>query len=134
MSGSTWIWHESAAHLAHRPGAFYQGTRDASGLCRVIRSDGTDLPLRLDVRSHSPAGFQWGYGGSGPAQLALAILLDAAEGTYTEGQVEGIHQRFKAEQIVSIDVDVWVMFCKDVRTWLAGHVRPEDDQTENGEG
>jgi hypothetical protein len=26
--------------------------------------------------NHSPDGFNWGYGGSGPAQLALAILLD----------------------------------------------------------
>lgn len=29
----------------------------------------------LKVRSHSPDGFNWGYGGSGPAQLALAIML-----------------------------------------------------------
>ena len=28
------------------------------------------------VRNHSPDGFSWGYGGSGPAQLALAILLE----------------------------------------------------------
>ena len=27
------------------------------------------------LRNHSPDGFAWGYGGSGPAQLALAILL-----------------------------------------------------------
>lgn len=27
------------------------------------------------VRNHSPDGFNWGYGGSGPAQLALALLL-----------------------------------------------------------
>lgn len=27
------------------------------------------------LRNHSPDGFNWGYGGSGPAQLALAILL-----------------------------------------------------------
>jgi len=27
------------------------------------------------VVNHSPVGFAWGYGGSGPAQLALAILL-----------------------------------------------------------
>ena len=26
-------------------------------------------------RIHSPDGFQWGYSGSGPSQLALAILL-----------------------------------------------------------
>ena len=25
---------------------------------------------------HSPTGFSWGYGGSGPAQLALALLLE----------------------------------------------------------
>jgi hypothetical protein len=35
-----------------------------------------DLPLRLDVFSHSPSGFERGYLGSGPAQLALAILCD----------------------------------------------------------
>jgi hypothetical protein len=37
-----------------------------------------DLPLEpsLKVRNHSPTGFEFGYGGSGPAQLALAILLD----------------------------------------------------------
>lgn len=28
----------------------------------------------LAVRNHSPTGFAWGYGGSGPAQLALAVL------------------------------------------------------------
>lgn len=35
-----------------------------------------ELPLRLDVVNHSPTGFAWGYAGSGPSQLALAILLD----------------------------------------------------------
>nr|WP_245333082.1 DUF6166 domain-containing protein [Halarchaeum solikamskense] len=30
----------------------------------------------LDVVRHSPSGFKWGYGGSGPAQLACALLLD----------------------------------------------------------
>ena len=29
------------------------------------------------VYNHSPDGFAWGYDGSGPAQLALAILLHA---------------------------------------------------------
>lgn len=28
------------------------------------------------LRNHSPDGFEWGYAGSGPSQLALAILLD----------------------------------------------------------
>ena len=28
------------------------------------------------VWNHSPDGFEWGYGGSGPAQLALAVVLE----------------------------------------------------------
>jgi hypothetical protein len=28
------------------------------------------------IRNHSPDGFSWGYGGSGCAQLALAIMLE----------------------------------------------------------
>lgn len=36
-----------------------------------------DLRPRLDLRNHSPCGFEWGYGGSGPSQLALALCADA---------------------------------------------------------
>lgn len=34
------------------------------------------LQRSLELANHSPSGFDWGYGGSGPAQLALALLLD----------------------------------------------------------
>jgi len=35
-----------------------------------------ELPMRLDLVNHSPSGFEWSYGGSGPAQLALTLLAD----------------------------------------------------------
>ena len=35
-----------------------------------------ELNPRLDLANHSPSGFEWGYGGSGPSQTALAILAD----------------------------------------------------------
>ena len=38
--------------------------------------DGRSIDPRFDLRNHSPSGFEFGYGGSGPAQLALAILAD----------------------------------------------------------
>jgi hypothetical protein len=38
--------------------------------------DGQPLGLRLDLANKSPTGFAWGYLGSGPAQLALALLAD----------------------------------------------------------
>lgn len=53
-----------------------------------MRVDGTPVVLNLteherlspdrslELVGHSPAGFDWGYTGSGPAQLACALLLD----------------------------------------------------------
>jgi hypothetical protein len=47
---------------------------------KALRSSrsGRTKPLdpRYDLRNNSPTGFAWGYNGSGPAQLALAILTD----------------------------------------------------------
>lgn len=50
---------------------------DGEADTRNVYCDGDYLsPTRSQkVRNHSPDGFNWGYGGSGPAQLALAILL-----------------------------------------------------------
>jgi peptide/nickel transport system substrate-binding protein len=42
----------------------------------LVEQAGTRTPLR-HVSVHSPTGLEWGYGGSGPADTALAILLDA---------------------------------------------------------
>jgi len=52
----------------------------------------------LELANHSPTGFEWGYGGSGPAQLALALLLDytddedVALAQYTEFKNEVVSQ------------------------------------------
>ena len=44
---------------------------------RTVTLDGDWLDPKPSqkVSNHSPDGFNWGYGGSGPAQLALAIML-----------------------------------------------------------
>lgn len=52
----------------------YRIQRTAQGVACTV--NGKPLPLRLDLWNHSPTGFEFGYGGSGPAQLALAILAD----------------------------------------------------------
>ena len=76
----------------------YIGTphRDSiSGQSLVTVCDGQKsepLPLRLDLFNHSPTGFSWGYGGSGPAQLALALLADALG---DDDQAIRLHQCFK---------------------------------------
>ena len=45
------------------------------------------------VFNHSPDGFNWGYEGSGPAQLALAILLLVTD----EQTAVKFHQKFKRD-------------------------------------
>ena len=52
----------------------YQGTRTPEGC--TVTVNGTPLDERTDLRRHSTSGFEWGYEGSGPRQLALAILAD----------------------------------------------------------
>lgn len=58
----------------------------------------------LKIRNHSPDGFEWGYGGSGPSQLALAILLDyflnVLKISKPEEQASAYYQKFKELFIV----------------------------------
>lgn len=63
---------------------------------------GEPLDLRLDLMRHSPTGFAWGYGGSGPAQLALAMLADALG---DDREALRIYQRFKEVLIARLPGD-----------------------------
>ena len=51
------------------------------------------------VKNHSSDGFNWGYAGSGPAQLALAILLEVTD---SEEIALAHYQDFKVEVIAAI--------------------------------
>jgi hypothetical protein len=65
----------------------YKGSvDDESGECAVtVYRDGEVLgPLHHEVR-HSPTGLAWGYGGSGPSDLALSLLVDHLDGAPCEG-------------------------------------------------
>jgi uncharacterized protein DUF6166 len=64
------------------------------------------LRLRLDIRCHSPTGFEWGYGGSGPAQLALALVADACGRKYA---VAPIYQRVKAAIVAGLPHAGWTL-------------------------
>lgn len=71
------VRQESASAAFSQPEVFVEETEN--GITRSIPIS-PDQSLRF--RNHSPDGFEWSYGGSGPAQLALAILLHAAENYY----------------------------------------------------
>jgi hypothetical protein len=54
------------------------------------------------VMNHSPDGFNWGYSGSGPAQLALAILLEV---TGDRSIALRNYQEFKRDHVATWPAD-----------------------------
>lgn len=52
----------------------YEGGRSLEG--STVTVDGKPLPPRLDLARLSKTGFEWGFDGPAPAQLALALLAD----------------------------------------------------------
>jgi len=72
------------------------------------------LDPRLDLWAHSPSGFCWGYMGSGPAQLALAMLAVVAG---DEGAAK-YYQRFKADVVARLAKKEWTLSFEYVRDWL----------------
>jgi len=63
--------------------------------------DGREVPLPFhdEIRRHSSFEFSWGYGGSSPAQLALAILLETTPATPIATQ---FYQDFKWKHLEHI--------------------------------
>lgn len=53
------------------------------------------------IYNHSPDGFAWGYGGSGPAQLALALLIELTNPEFAAKH----YQDFKSDIIAGFPAD-----------------------------
>ena len=82
-------------------------TRDQDGTPR------TNIEHRLVYQSSD--GFEWGYAGKGPAELALNILL-----CFTDIHVaHKLHQQFKREVIVPMPYGGGTIRASRIRTWLA---------------
>lgn len=81
-----------------------------------------DWRSSLAVRNHSPTGPAWGYGGSGPAQLALAILLTVTD----EATAERYYQKFKWDVLAPLEVDRWVLDAGDILSWLESAAGTDD--------
>jgi hypothetical protein len=52
----------------------YEGERTLRGV--KVTVNGKPLPPRMDLRCFNRTGFEWTYAGTGPRQLALALLAD----------------------------------------------------------
>jgi hypothetical protein len=74
----------------------YVGRRDFDGVKVYVITSTENKGLQREplkhVMIHSPDGFEWGYNGSGPADLALSILADFFGENPTPGELrQGRH-------------------------------------------
>jgi hypothetical protein len=94
---------------------------DDDGDYGVVTVDGhvLDPERSRALRDHSPDGFAWGYGGSGPAQLALAILLAAGA---APNVAIAHYQDFKDAYVSTWDSGESFAVDVDVLAWLDRNV------------
>lgn len=87
----------------------YEGHRE--GYAAIVTVNGRSLNSRRDLRNHSPTGFEWGYSGSGPSQLALAILTH-----HLGDDIEALnlYQRFKWTVIAELPFKQWTLTRDDI--------------------
>jgi len=91
---------------------------DPNGDIILKRIDGrpaTNVPHRWV--QHSPTGYEWGYAGSGPADLALNILLMFVN----VETADLLHQDFKREFIANMPEEGGIIRREDIEHWIVAH-------------
>ncbi len=73
------------------------------------------LDPRFDLRMHAD-GFNWSYGGSGPAQLSLALAADVLG---DDDDARDVHQKLKNRLIAALPRDGWSLTETQVRLAIA---------------
>lgn len=91
----------------------YSGRRE--GYAVIVTVDGRRLNPRHDLWNHSPDGFEWGYAGSGPAQLALAIVADHCQ---DDERALNLYQRFKWAVVAELPHREWILTSVDIEAAL----------------
>lgn len=98
----------------------YIGTRHPeTGVCQIAVELGGCVRVvdpRHDLRNHSSDGFNWGYGGSGPAQAALAVLADCLD---DDELAQALYQPFKWAFLAKQTGNCWTLGEDQIRAWVA---------------
>lgn len=103
----------------------------------------TNVPHKVVL--HSPTGFEWGYAGSGPADLALnileTVLLETGFRGHRSPEYQGrcfdmairLHQDFKDQMNHWLEKDGGTIPFKRVLTWIQAHPEWKVPDAEEGD-
>jgi len=86
----------------------YEGGRSLDG--STVTVDGEPLPQRHDLLRISKTGFEWGFDGPAPAQLALALLADHLG---DNEEALRLHRAFMREIVAHLD-NAWRLTGADI--------------------
>ena len=113
-----------------KAGNYYAGHHTAQGTLVTVTRSGRTKPLdpSYDLGNNPPTDFCWGCNGSGPAQLALAILTDYF-GARPEGRAlaEALRESFKFT-VIALLPDRWKMNFEEVGVALCRTLTEEPDR------
>lgn len=113
-------------HLVEDAMKIYTGVRQAYG-CRIYVTDNeTGERYPLPFYPLHGAGFEWGYGGSGPADTAFAILMehfqehDLSGDEWRNGDCKArkLHQDFKWAAISPLEELGFTLTSQEIDDWI----------------
>lgn len=118
------------------PATMNQEQHEYAGLRVGLAGGGDEIDVTRDgvtfdpapsqrLWNHSPDGFEWGYPGSGPSQLALALVFDA---TGDRDLTFAVYQDYKREVVCCWPKGGWKTTAADVRRWIALKQRENADR------
>lgn len=83
----------------------------------VLKDDKMLSPKRSQaVHNHSPDGWNWGYLGSGPSQLALGVMLEEC---WSEEEAIALAYDFKVDFIATLPLNKpWAFTSEEIWEWL----------------
>ncbi len=109
----------------------------------VIKSDHIAAPLdpHDDLVNHSSNGFEWGYSGSGPSQLAFAIMFEYGKSKFPK-EIDAYkfaityYMKFRDDYIASVQEPSFEISFDQIERWVDGESQPskvegsEDERVE----
>lgn len=118
-------WHGTIAldDIKDKLKKIYVFIRDPRGDRVTVKMGTRSYPLK-HIIYHSPSGFAWGYGGSGPADTARSVLVDLVGFKVADT----FYQHFKSSFLAGSCEPEFAVTGSSIIEWLKKMVTEQDQQ------